>query len=71
MQITGKIIFIDLSGGFWGIETDDGQKYNPGQTLPEDFKHNGIRIKANVSPSQAFSIHMWGTNVDIHDIEKI
>ncbi|MEZ4852354.1 MAG: hypothetical protein R3B93_27865 [Bacteroidia bacterium] len=50
MQITGKIVYVDLSGGFWGIESDDGQQYNPGTTLPDTFKEKDIRIKANVSP---------------------
>ena len=71
MEITGKVTYINLSGGFWGIQGDDGQSYNPGTSLPESFQKEGIRIKANVSPSKDFSIFMWGTNVDIYNIEII
>ncbi|MEZ4829926.1 MAG: hypothetical protein R3C61_27130 [Bacteroidia bacterium] len=71
MQITGKITFVNLSGGFWGILGDDGQNYNPGSSLPTGFHKEGVRIKAKVSPSQAFSIFMWGTNIDIKQIEVI
>ncbi|MDX2247696.1 MAG: hypothetical protein SF052_13005 [Bacteroidia bacterium] len=71
MQITGKITFINLSGGFWGILGDDGQNYNPGNSLPAGFQKEGVRVKAKVSSSQAFSIFMWGTNVDIQKIEVI
>jgi hypothetical protein len=71
MQITGKVTFVDLSGGFWGIEGDDGQKYNPLDSLPSSYRKKGLRVKAEVSPAKAFSIFMWGRNVNIDKIEKV
>ncbi len=71
MQITGKVTYVDLSGGFWGIEGDDGQQYNPLGSLPKSFQEKGLRIKANISPAQSFSIFMWGRNVAIKNIERI
>ena len=70
MQITGKITYVNLSGGFWGIEGDDGQNYNPLNGLPAEFKEEGKRIKAKVKTSNDFTMFMWGTNVDIQTIEQ-
>ncbi|MEL7532119.1 MAG: hypothetical protein AAFN10_12455 [Bacteroidota bacterium] len=70
MQITGTITYINLSGGFWGIKGDDGQKYNPLDSLPSKFQQEGLKVSAEVSHSNAFSVFMWGRNVDIKKIEK-
>ena len=70
MQITGKVTYVDLSGGFWGIEGEDGQQYNPMDSLPKSYQESGLRVKAEVRPVQAFSIFMWGRNVNIQKIEK-
>lgn len=71
MQITGKITYIDLSGGFWGIQGDDGQKYNPLDTLPKQYQREGLQVEAEVSYSNAFSMFMWGRNVDIQKIKTV
>ena len=71
MQITGKVTYVNLSGGFWGIQGDDGQQYNPLNSLPSNFHKEGLRGNAKVSPSKSFSIFMWGRNVDIKNIEKV
>lgn len=71
MQITGTIKHVDLSGGFYGIIGDDGQKYQPEKPLPQRFSKNGLRVKATVKPSFGFSIFMWGKTVKVSDIKKI
>ena len=71
MQIQGTIRYIDLSGGFWGIEGDNGQKYAPVSDLPGTFQKEGLRVKAQVSPAQVFSIMMWGQHVEVNKLEKI
>lgn len=70
MQITGTVTYINLSGGFWGIKGDDGEKYNPLDTLPKKFQQEGLQVRAEVSHSNAFSVFMWGRNVDVKKIEK-
>ena len=70
MQITGKIVKVELSGGFWGIEGDDGQKYQPSGSLPKKFQRNGMKIKANIQPSNEFTIFMWGRSVKVSHIES-
>lgn len=71
MEIKGKVTYVDLSGGFWGIEGEDGQQYNPVGSLPRSLQKEGLSIKAKVKPAQSFSIFMWGRNVDIQNIEPI
>ncbi|WNJ20525.1 hypothetical protein [Pontibacter sp. G13] len=71
MEITGVITYIDLSGGFWGILGTDGKKYQPSSSLPKEYQQEGLKIRANLSPSQSFSIHMWGENVQINKIDKL
>lgn len=71
MHITGKITYVDLSGGFWGIVGDDGQKYFPSDGIPQTLQKEGLRVKASYTPSQGFSIFMWGKQVDIKQIERI
>lgn len=71
MQITGTITFVDLSGGFWGINGSDGQKYAPATPLNASYHSEGLKVKATVKPVQSFGIFMWGQNVEVLQIEKV
>jgi hypothetical protein len=61
MQIQGKITYVDLAGGFWGIETAAGHRFEPSQPLPEVFRREGLRVEAEVEEEGLFSIYMWGS----------
>ncbi len=68
---TGRIQYVDLEGGFYGIVADDGAHYDP-VNLPEDFMENGLRVRFTLRIlDDQVSIHMWGTVVYILEIEKI
>jgi hypothetical protein len=70
-QITGTVKRINLEGSFYGIITDDGQKYDP-VNLPDAFQQDGVRIKAHVEPLEGqVSVHMWGTLARIIDIQRV
>jgi len=70
-QIAGTVKHIDLEGGFYGIVTDDGQKFDP-VNLPDAFRQDGVRIKARVEPLEGqVSVRMWGTLVKIIDIQRV
>ncbi|MEM9681053.1 MAG: hypothetical protein AAF901_12095 [Bacteroidota bacterium] len=71
MRITGKVTYVKLSGGFWGIEGDDGQKYHPVDGLPKAYQKEGQRVSAKVSPVQAFGIFMWGQDVNVEKIDQL
>lgn len=71
VKARGTVQFIELEGGFYGIVTDDGKKYLP-LTLGEPFQQDGLRVAftARVRNDMA-SIYMWGTLVEIVEIEKL
>jgi len=71
MEATGNIVFVDLSGGFWGIESDDGNKYMPLDGVPKRFQEKGKRVKITFEPSDALSIYMWGQNINLSDIKAL
>ena len=71
IQGTGKIQYNDFEGGFYGIIGDNGENYDP-INLPIEFKIDGIQVRytLNILENQT-SIHMWGTMVEIIEIERI
>jgi hypothetical protein len=71
MKIKGTITHVPLSGGFWGIEADNGRRFRPVKPLEAAFQEQGLQITAEVEPSEGFSIFMWGTDVEVKSIHKI
>jgi hypothetical protein len=71
MKITGTVTYVQLSGGFWGIKSDDGQQFTPASDLPEKFRVEGLRIEAKAKPVEVFSISMWGQHVELTDIKAL
>jgi hypothetical protein len=70
-NMTGTIVFHEIEGGFYGIEADDGKKYNP-INLDESFRKDGLRVKFDANLKEGMvGIHMWGEYVEILKIEKI
>lgn len=70
-QVTGTVRHVDLEGGFYGIETDEGARLDP-VNLPEVFHKDGLRIRAWVEDlKDRVSFRMWGTLVRIRDIERL
>ncbi len=66
----GTIKKIELSGGFYGIITEDGKKLNP-INLDNKFKEDGLKIKFNYEKADVMTSQMWGTPVEIFDVEII
>ncbi len=65
----GVVKFINLEGGFYGIVTDDGERYLP-LNLPPDYRKDGLRVrfKAKVMENVK-TIYMWGKPIKILEIE--
>jgi hypothetical protein len=64
---TGTIRWIDLEGGFYGIETDDGEQYLP-LNLGETYRSDGMRIRFQAYPVDEMSLTMWGIPVTLVSI---
>lgn len=64
----GKIIYIPLEGGFYGLESNKGNKYLP-VNLPDNLKQHGLSIQAKlVKVEGMMGLHMWGEYVRILNI---
>ena len=71
VKATGIVTFVGLEGGFWGIKGDDGKKYDPGESLPKEFRKDGLKVRFEATVEKGVaSFHMWGTIIKIQKIEK-
>jgi hypothetical protein len=69
--VTGTVRHVDLEGGFYGIEADDGTKLDP-VNLPEEFRQDGVRVQVQVEElKDRVSTHMWGKIVRIVGIKRL
>lgn len=71
MKIVGTMVYEDIEGGFWGIETDDGEKFKPVSGLPESAQEKGQRVEAEVERVQVMGISMWGKAVKVNALKAI
>jgi hypothetical protein len=70
MSFVGRIIYVSLEGGFYGIESDNGNKFNP-LNLPKQFKRPGLLVQVNGIVKQVFTHRMWGQSIYIDNITTI
>ncbi|MDG5816123.1 hypothetical protein QA601_13600 [Chitinispirillales bacterium ANBcel5] len=69
-QYSGTITYIDLEGGFYGIITEEGERYRP-INLPEEFREDGLKVTFSGSVAEdVVGIHMWGKPFEIDHIER-
>jgi hypothetical protein len=67
----GTIIYQEIEGGFFGIITDGGNKYNP-TNLPINFRRDGLRVRFEGKLNTDLAgIHMWGELIDIINIKEL
>lgn len=65
---TGTIRWIDLEGGFFGIESDDGAHYLA-LNLGEAYRVDGMRIWFSADPADGMTYAMWGMPVTLISVE--
>ncbi len=71
IDTTGTIRFVRLEGGFYVIDGDDGEIYDP-MNLPARFRKDGYRVRIKgIIADDAASFHMYGTIIRIKEIEPI
>lgn len=64
-RITGKVVYQNLSGGFWGIISDSGKEYRP-INFPNQLKTEGARVDLVIKKMKdEVSMFMWGEPVKI------
>ena len=69
MKITGKVTYVDISGGFWGIRGDDGVDYQPQNKIPAEAQKEGAKVSADIEYVDGFSVFMWGTLVKVKSLK--
>jgi len=69
--IKGKVVFLNLEGGFYGIITDDGKHLLP-MNLAKEFRQHNVPIKVKGKRLKGvMTIQQWGTPFKIADIELV
>ena len=70
VAIAGKVSYKDFEGGFWAIDGNDGNKYNP-LNLPDSFQKNNLKVQVTAIPHpEIMSLQMYGIIIEIIDISK-
>lgn len=70
VEIEGIIRYHELEGGFYAIQSRDGETYNP-TNLPQDFRQDGLPVRAKFRIREdMMGIHQAGPLVEIVEIRK-
>ena len=71
INTAGRIAYINLEGGFFGIYGDDGVSYDP-INLSTEFQKDSLRVlfEGKILTEQT-STHMWGKRIELKRIEKL
>ena len=71
IHFTGKVVHLEIEGGFWGLKADDGKNYDP-LDMPSQFEIEGMRVEATLRAEKDIAtIHMWGTPVRVLEIKRV
>ncbi len=66
----GTVVWVELEGGFWGIEATNGHEYEP-VNLPEPFMVNGLKVAFTGKLLNWGTMHMWGEVLEIGEISRL
>lgn len=62
--VSGKIVFQDLEGGFWGIIDEAGNHWMP-INMPEQLKYPDKKVEVIIQEVDMMTTSMWGKPVKI------
>lgn len=67
----GTLKWIELEGGFWAIETDEGRKLQLITEVCDDLREDGLRIhfEGRTRPDMG-GVHMWGEYLELGSIAR-
>ena len=67
MKIRGRVVYMDLATGFWGIVDEAGNRWRP-VVMPEGLRRQGREVELDAEPvAEDASVFMWGTPIRILD----
>ena len=67
---TGKVTYMSLEGGFYGIITDRGDHYLP-ENLNADFRKDSLRVYFEAIITDRPTTQQWGRTITLRRIERI
>lgn len=71
VRAEGTIVWVQLEGGFWGIEAGDGKEYEP-INLPKEFMVHGLKVAFTGQVMEDWaSIYQWGAVLEVSTIQRI
>lgn len=66
-KIKGKVVYLELEGGIWGIVDEKGKDWLP-VNMPFELMKDGIIVEVKAQKVNDFmSAGMWGTPIEIAD----
>lgn len=71
MSLAGKIVRVELEGGFWGFIDDSGNRYVPIDPFERSFLKDGLRISADLQLVTVFSATMWGKHARFSNMRTL
>jgi hypothetical protein len=67
---TGTIRYLRFEGGFYGLISDDGTKYNV--NVPYEYRNDGVRVWFRLRKRRhQISNRMWGINAEIIEMRAL
>lgn len=67
-SIRGRIVRVELEGGFWGVIDSEGNRYVPIAPFDAKYLQDGLKIEATIELVTMFSTTMWGKHARFHSI---
>jgi len=68
ISFSGKVVYEDIEGGFWGILTDNGDRILP-DNLPDQYKISNLSVSGEgMIQEDVVTIQMWGQPFHIDSI---
>ncbi len=68
MNIRGKVTYIPLETGFWGILDEAGNQWRPVE-MPRQLRREGLEVVVKAKPvAEEVSIFQWGKPIEILEI---
>ncbi|SEH08768.1 hypothetical protein [Candidatus Venteria ishoeyi] len=64
---SGRVIYVPLEGGFYGILDSSGHKYRP-NNLPASFRQADMAVRFSAEPVTTIGFKMWGQAVKLRHI---
>lgn len=71
LKITGKVIYLELEGGIWGVIDSQGREWLP-VNLPDELMEAGIEVALEATlVDDFFAGDMWGTAIELQQYSRI